>query len=177
MKTCALYGFISALAGALVTLALYFLGFHSDPAKLGAAKWIGGCLGFAIAITFTVLGIKARRAEIPETQPFGYGSALWAGVQITAVSSFLSAIFIYLYYGFINRGFTELMLQDAMDKVQAKGVSGADLDRVEKMTRFMMSPGIQFVSVLIFGVIFGFILSLIIAAFLKRPEPAGPPTI
>src|ERR1019366_1394786 len=41
MKTCSLYGFLSALAGALLLLALYFLGFHSDPAKLSAAKWIG----------------------------------------------------------------------------------------------------------------------------------------
>jgi hypothetical protein len=66
MKTCSLYGFISALAGALLALALYFTGFHSDPAKLPAAKAIGLCAGLAIVITCLVLGVKARRAEIPE---------------------------------------------------------------------------------------------------------------
>jgi Protein of unknown function (DUF4199) len=177
MKTCSLYGFILALAGALLTLALYFLGFHSDPAKLTAAKWIGGLGGLAIGITFTVLGVRARRAEVPESEEFGYGRALGAGVLLSLVSSFLSAVFAYAYNAFINPGFTEIMLQDAMDKAQAKGVSGAQLDQVEKFTRLMMGPGAQGVTTLIFGFIFGFIISLVVAAFLKRAAPAGPPKV
>jgi hypothetical protein len=177
MKTCSLYGFIWALAGALLALALYFLGFHSDLAKLAAAKWIGGVGGLTIAVVVMVLGIKARSAEIPVTQKFGYGGALLAGVQISIVASILNAAFAYIYYAFINPGFSELLLQDAMDKVQAKGVSGPQLDQVEKVTRFMMSPGMQVVTTLIAGFIFGFIIALILAAFLKRPEPAVPPPI
>src|SRR5271154_1826271 len=97
MKTCALYGFIIALADALLVLALFFLGFHSDPVKLAAAKWIGGVLALAIGITFTVLGVKARRAEVPEAEGFGYGSALGAGVQVSIVACVLSSIFNYVY--------------------------------------------------------------------------------
>jgi hypothetical protein len=177
MKTCSLYGFISALAGALLALALYFLGFHSDPAKLPAAKAIGICGGLAIVITCSVLGVKARRAEIPEDQGFGYGRALWTGMQIAIVSSFLTAIFNYLYFAFINPAFIDIMLQDQMDKLQAKGISGAQLEQVEKVSRFMMSPGMQSVFTLIGGLIIGFLISLIVAAFLKRPEPAGPPPV
>jgi hypothetical protein len=177
MKTCSLYGFLSALAGALLALVLYFLGFHSDPAKLSAAKWIGGFGGIAIAVVFTVLGVKARRAEVPDAEGFGYGRALGAGMQVALVWSLLSAVFNYAYLAFINPGFSEIVLQDAMDKVQAKGVSGAQLDQVEKFTRFMASPGVQSVSTLIGGLIIGFIISLIVAAFLKRPAPAGPPVI
>jgi ABC-type Fe3+-siderophore transport system permease subunit len=177
MKTCSLYGFISALAGALLVLALYFLGFHSDPAKLPAAKWIGGCFGLAIGIIVTALGVKARRAEIPETQPFGYGSALAAGVQISLVSSILTAIFIYLYDAFINPGFNEIILQDGLDKLQAAGISGDKLEQMEKGTRFMMRPGMHAFSTLIVAFIIGVIVSLIVAAFLKRSEPAGPPSL
>ena len=61
MKTYLLYGFISSLAGAFLTLILYFAGFHSDPAKLAMAGWIGGLVGLAIVITCITLGVKARR--------------------------------------------------------------------------------------------------------------------
>jgi len=177
MKTCSLYGFVLALAGALLTLALYFLGFHSDPAKLTAAKWIGGLGGVAIAVTVTALGVKARRAEVPESEEFGYGRALGAGALLSLVASSLSAVFAYAYYGFINPGFTDILLQDQMDRLQAKGISGAQLDQAEKFTRFFMGPGVQGVSTLIAGFIFGFIISLIVAAFLKRAAPEGPPKV
>ncbi len=177
MKTCSLYGFILALAGALLTLALYFMGFHSDPAKLAAAKLIQNIGGLAIAVGVTAFGIRARRAEVPESEDFGYGRALGAGALISFVSAALSAVFTYAYNGFINPGFTEILVQDALDKAQAKGMSGAQLEQVEKFTRVIMGPGVMSVLVLVLGFVFGFIISLVVAAFLKRTAPAGPPKV
>jgi hypothetical protein len=177
MKTCSLYGFISALAGAFLTLVLYFLGYHSDPAKLTAASWIGGLGGLAIASVCTALGVKARRAEVPDDAGFGYGQALGAGVLVALVSSVLSAVFTYAYYAFINPGFTEIVIQDKMDKLQAKGISGAQLDQAEKFTRFLLNPVPAAIFTLIGGFIVGFLIALIVAAFLKRPAPASPPAI
>jgi hypothetical protein len=175
MKTCALYGFAIALADALLVLALFFLGLHSDPAKLTAAKWIGGLGALAIGITFTVLGVKARRSEVPGTEDFGYGRALGAGVQVSIVACILSAAFNYAYFAFINPGFADIIIQYQMDSIQAKGIDGARAEKAEQFIRFMMSPGIYAVQTLIFGFIFAVILSLIIAAFLKRGEPEEPP--
>lgn len=121
--------------------------------------------------------MKARRAEIPDGEGFGYGRALWAGMLISIVSSILSAIFNYLYFAFINPGFTDIMLQDQMDKLQAKGMSGDQLEKVEKFTRFMMAPGMQGLFTLLAGLFIGFLIALVVAAFLKRPEPAGPPRV
>jgi hypothetical protein len=171
MKTCALYGFISALSGAFLTLILYFAGFHSDPAKLTAATWIGGLLGLAIGVTCIVLGVKARRAQVPVTEGFGYGSALWAGVVISAVSSVLSAIFIYAYYSFINPAFIDIVVQDKMAKLEASGVSSDKIEKAEAGMRMFMGPIPQAISAIIGGVIVGLIISLIVAAVLKRPPP------
>jgi hypothetical protein len=171
MKTCSLYGFMSAIAGAILVLALYFLGFHTDPAKFTAAKWIGGLGGLAISVTLLTLGVKARRAEVPADKPFGYGQAFGAAFLICLVNSVIYSIFFYIYIAFINTGFSDLVVQDTMDKMQAKGVSGAQLDNMEKGVRFMSGAGIQSISALIGGIIFGAILALIIAAFLKRPAP------
>ncbi len=83
MKTYLTYGFYMALGSALVVFALYFLGYHSEPSKLGTAQVIQSVCGLAIGVTCTVLGVKARRAELPPTEDFGYGRALGAGVMIT----------------------------------------------------------------------------------------------
>ncbi len=173
MKTPLLYGLLAAIADALLVLALFFLGFHSDPAKLTVAKWVGGVLALAIAIVSMVAGIRARRSEVPEKDGFGYGSALGAGVIITATTNVIYGIFYFVYLKFINPGFIDVMLQDTMDKMAAKGITGAQADNVEKGVRFMLAPAVQFISQLIIGTIFGVILVLIIAAFLKRVPKEG----
>jgi hypothetical protein len=175
MKTCALYGFIMTLASAFVTLVLFFLGYHSDASKMGIANGVGSGFGLAIAVACTVLGIRARRTEVPESEPFGYGSALWAGVLITVVASVLGAVFSYLYMSFINPSFSDVLLQFQMDKLQAKGISGAQFDQAEKFTKLFTNPGVASVTQLFFGLFMGLILSLIIAAFLKRSAPSVPP--
>jgi len=177
MKTCALYGFISALAGAFLVLILYFLGFHSDPAKLGTAQAIGTIAGLAIVIVVIALGVKARREEVPAEEEFGYGATLRAGVLISLVAAILSAIFTYAYHAFINPGFSNILVQDAVGKMEAKGISGAQLDKIESFDRVIFSPVAMAAIALIMGFIIGVIISLIVAAFLKRPAPAQPPAV
>jgi len=177
MKTCSLYGFILAVALAVLTLVLYFLGLHSDPARLAAAKWVGGLGSVAVSVLCVSLGVRARRAEIPEADGFPYGRALGAGVLISLVAAILGAVFNYLYFAIINPGYAEVLLQDQMDRLQAKGLSGAQLDQAEKFTRYFMTPVPMAVYALIAGFISGVLISLVIAAFLKRPAPAGPPRL
>jgi hypothetical protein len=177
MKTCSLYGFIWALAGAFLTLILYFTGFHSDPAKLSAAGWIGGLAGLGIAITCMSIGVKARRSEIPPEADFGYGAALWAGMLISIVASLLSSIFGYVYWSLINPAFADVVVQDQVAKLEARGVSGDKLEKAEAMTRTMAAPVPQAVIALIVGVLFGLVIALIVAAVLKRPSPNTPPTV
>jgi hypothetical protein len=176
MKTCALYGFISALAGAFLTLIQFFLGLHSDAAKLGIASWVGGLGGLAIYIVCISLGAKARREETPATDAFGYGRALRAGLGVALFSTVLSTAFNYCYNAFINPAFTDLLLQDRLSKMEASGMSGDKLDKAEAMTRMMFNPVPMAVYFVIVGMILGLIVSLIVAAVVKR-EAALPPRV
>jgi hypothetical protein len=172
MKTCALYGFISALAGAFLILIMYFLGLHSDISKLGTANTIGNTCALVIGVTCTVLGVRARRAEVPAGEGFGYGSALWAGILVTFFASLLSAIFNYAYNDFINPGLSEILVQDSINKLEARGISGDRLEKMESFYRSLFTPGWECVIAFVVGMIFGLIISLIVAAILKRPAPA-----
>ena len=172
MKTNVTYGFFMALGGMLLTLALYFLGFHSDAAKLSSAQWIGSIGGLAIGVTVLTLGIKARRAAVPPTEEFSYGRALGAGVMITLFAALFGIVTNFLYFQVINPGMTDIIVQAQLDKMEAKGLSGAQLERAEKGIRMFMKPVFSACFAFVGGMFWGTIISLIAAAFLKR-KPTG----
>ncbi len=169
MKTCLIYGFAMSLAGAVLNLTLYFLNYHSDVAKLGVAQGIGAIGGLAIGITCIVLGTKARRAELPAHEEFTYGRALGTGVMITLFAALLGIVTNYVYFAVINPGLTDIIVQSQMEKMEAKGMSGVQLEQVEKVTRMMTKPPIQAAFGFLGGMFFGTIISLVTSAFLKKP--------
>ncbi|HZZ18603.1 MAG TPA: DUF4199 domain-containing protein [Opitutaceae bacterium] len=176
MKTYALYGFISSLAGAFIVLILYFTGLHSDIAKLPTAQWVGGLLGLAAVVTCLILGIKARREEVPLDEDFGFGKSFFAAFMISTISTLLNTVFNYIYNVYINPGFTDIMLQDRLNKIEASGASGAKMDQAEAMTRTMFHPVPQAIFYVIFGMVLAVVLSLIMAGFFTR-KAVQPPKI
>ncbi|MEO7415226.1 MAG: DUF4199 domain-containing protein [Opitutaceae bacterium] len=178
MKTYLTYGAAMAIAGVLLNLVLYFAGFHSDASKLGTAQLIGGLAGIGIAIACIVLGTRARRAEVLATnEDFGYGRALGAGVMITLFSALCGMVTSYLYMNVINPDFTEVMIQNQVQKMEASGVGGDKIEQMETVTRKMMNPAIMTAMGFIGAMFSGTLISLISAAFLKRQASDGPPLI
>ncbi len=169
MKTYLTYGSAMAGGGFVLTLVLYILGFHSDPAKLSAAQWLQGGLGLVISIACIVLGTKARRATVPATEEFGYGSALGAGVMIGLVAAVIGLLTTYLYIGVINPHFNELILQAQADKMEAQGLSAEKVEQIQKMSAPFMKLPMQLAFSFIGGMFFATLVSLVTAAFLKRP--------
>jgi hypothetical protein len=177
MKNASLFGFITALAGAFLVLVMYFLGFYSDPAKISLSSWISSPIGLAIVVTCMVLGVKARRAEIPASDGFGFGRAWWSGMSISIVSAILTSIFNYCFYAFIDPGLNDLLMQVGESKLEAKGMSSDQIEKLQALNKVFMTPPIEALSTLILGVIVGCIIALIVAAFLKQPDPAAPPVL
>ncbi|HEY5228319.1 MAG TPA: DUF4199 domain-containing protein [Opitutaceae bacterium] len=174
MKHYALYGFISALAGAFLILILYFLGFQSDAAHMGISNWVGGLLGFVIGITCIVLGVKARREDVPLTEEFGFGKSFKAAFMVSIFSTIFGDIFNTVYLGFINPAINDSRLQERLAALENSGMAGDKLDHAESMTRTMFGLGPQAAIYLIIGAIIGVILSLIVAGFLTRPATLPP---
>jgi hypothetical protein len=129
----------------------------------------------ALCIT---LGTKARRAEVPPSEEFGYGRAMLAGFMISLFAALFSTITVFVYAKYINPEFADIIVQAQTQKLEAQGITGARLEGVEKGIRMMMSPPIQAVIGLINGLIMGTVISLITSAFLRRPaEAEAPPAI
>jgi hypothetical protein len=173
MKTPLVYGSLMALVGALLTYGLFFAGYHDAPEKLQVAQWIGSGGGILASIVFTALAMRERRAEYPANREWGYGSAFVTGLLAGLVGAVLGAILAYIYFAFVNPGFNEIVYQAQVAKMEAKGMSSAQIEQASGMMRKMMSPVVMVIFQVIAGAVWSTILSLIVAIFFRnRPAAA-----
>lgn len=126
-------------------------------------------ISFIFLIVGLVLAMKNFREE--NGGYMSYGDGLGLGSLMSAVMGFLSAMFSMLYTRFIDPTIlTQAMDQARMD-MEARGLSDAQIDSAMEVSQKMMSPGILFVMGVFGYVLMGFLLSLIIAAVLRRDKP------
>jgi hypothetical protein len=174
MKTPLIYGAAMAIGGALLTLILFFAGFHDSAEKMGSgiAQSLGMVGGLLIAVVCLVLAMRDKRANTSPDLPWGYGSALGTGVLTGLFSALFGAIFTYIYFAFLNPGVTNIMYEVELAKMEARGTPPEQIDAAEGMMRFMFSPGMATLVQTIVGIVVIVILSLIIAIFYKN-RPAA----
>jgi ABC-type sugar transport system permease subunit len=168
MSTKFIYALTLTMCGAVLNLLLYFTGFQTEKLATGQYfQWIG----FIVMIAVLWLGIKAVREE-SEGRYLTYGKGVGSGVLISLYSGLMSSIYSYIHFKFVNPEFADYQIALIRPKWEAAGLGDAQIEQAEKMTRMMMGAGVQAVLTPIMAVLFGLIISLIIAAILKRNPPA-----
>ena len=179
MKTPLIYGFSMGLATALVTLLLYFTGYHDSAEKLSAAQWIGGGVNIAILVACLALAMKEKRANSAPENDWGYGSALGVGVLTALAGAIFGAVFGYLYFGILNPGFGDVILDAQIAAMEAKGMPAATIERAEPMMRKWMSAPVMAIMGCVSSFILGTVLSLIVAIFFRRRDAdvVAPPPV
>jgi hypothetical protein len=101
-----------------------------------------------------------------------YGQGLGIGMWVALISSVISSIFTYIYVKFIDAGFIQTMLEKQEEQMQENGMSEVQIKQAMDMTAKFMTPEMM----LVFGLIFGFIILLIVFALVtlvtqkKNPE-------
>ena len=169
MKHALTYGFYMALAGAFLVLGLYFAGLHNDPDKMSLGQNIGMIGGITISIVVMLMGVREK---------WGYGSAFGAAFLIGLFGSLIAVVFNYAYFFHINPGFSELVFQTELAKLEAKGVAQDVIDGAEPMLKMMTSSTAMIITGGIFGAIGNGLIALMVAAFCKnRPVVAAPPVV
>jgi len=176
MKPYLTYGAFIAISNAAITLVLYLAGFHTDPAKLQTGNFVAGAAGLVIGISLLVIGIRAKRATVPETKEFNYGLALGAGVMISLFAVLFGTAFQFIYQSFINPGFADVLLQAQTAKLEAAGLSSDQIDKATQVMRMMTKPVVQAAMGFFGGMVMSVIISLIVAAFLRRKAVEAPLT-
>ena len=90
---------------------------------------------------------------------------------ISLYTGLMAAVYNFIHFKFINPNFADYVVDLNHEKWAARGMSDAQMEAAESMTRKMMSPAVQLFTTPVFMVLVGLIFSLIIAAILKRNPP------
>lgn len=169
MGTKFTYALIMTIAGAVFNLLLYFTGYQTEKLAIGQhLQW----LGFVMMAVILWLGIKAVREESPGMY-LSYGKGVGTGVLISLFYGLMSAVYSYIHFKFVNPEFVDYNMQLVQAKWEQAGMSAAQMEQAEGITRAMMGPVSMAIMTPIIAVLFGLIISLIIAAVLKRNPPDG----
>ncbi len=176
VKLSLLYGLGISIGGAVLILILYFLGYHSDLDKFIAIQTPTMLISYAIIIVGLVLGMRAVREQSPD-HSLSYGRAVGTGALITLFSGLFSAVFVLIYGLVLNPEYHDLIYRMQLAKMEEKGVPPDQMDAAEPMMRLFSGPVFMALMAVIMSPIFGTLLSLIIAIFVKRAPATTPPPI
>lgn len=159
------YGIILALISILTTVILYVTGILTNE----MATTILGLLSLVAYIAVIAFAIKSHRDD-KQGGFITLGKALGVGVITALVSAFISGIFTYILYAFIDPGLLEEILSMTEDSMLESGLPDDQIDMAMEWTRKFTTPASQFGSGLVGGICCGSVVSLIAGLILKN-EP------
>ena len=154
------WGLIAGIASIVYTLIMYMAGLMQNKPLQYA--------GIIITVVCLYLGIKTVRDQCLGGF-ISYGKSLGTGVLISLISTIISVIFLIVLYTVIDQGLIDLTLQESIQKMTERGMSEDQIEQGISMARKFFLPSLL-IGGLFFGTLIGFIISLVLSAFLKKEE-------
>lgn len=152
-------GLILGMIGIVYTLVIYFLDLTVNKVQ--------GYVFLLILIVALYFLVKSYRDNYLHGY-MTYGQAVGAGVVIFLYYSIIIAIFTYILYAIIDPGLIDKQLAAAEELMAKRGLPQEAMDAGLKVQEKMMKPEIM-APVSIFGsMLYGIIMSLIVAIFVKK---------
>lgn len=155
------YGFITGFLLIIFSLVLY-LADLSENRALTLSGWL-------IVVAGLVLAMKAFRQE--NNGFMEYGQGLGIGTIVGALAGVLAGIFGAIYTSYIDPSIVQKALDKQVMQMEDQGMSQAQIDKAIEYGNMFSGP----VAIVIFSIVLyaigAFILSLIIAAIMKRSRP------
>jgi hypothetical protein len=155
------YGIITAVAVIVYSTLINVTGMTQNRALTS--------LAFVILIVGIVLGMKDYRAQ--NNTFMSYGQGLGIGSLISAIVGLIGSMFSMFYLEFIDNTIIKQSMDKAREDMETRGMDDAQIDQAMSMTEKFMTPGIMFAMGVLSYVIIGFIISLIIAAIMRKDKP------
>jgi Protein of unknown function (DUF4199) len=129
-------------------------------------------LGYVIYAIIAVGLYMAMNDFKKENQGFmSYGQGLGLGVLKCTIVGLISGFFSFAYMKFIDPTITDQMMKKAIEEMEKKGLTDDQIEQAMEYSKMFMNPGVLFIVGLIGTIFIGFILSLIIAAIVKKEKP------
>jgi Protein of unknown function (DUF4199) len=152
-------GLILAMIGIVYTLVMYFLDLTINKTQ--------GYVFLLILVVSLFFLVKSYRVNYLHGY-MTYGQAVGAGVVIFLYYAILMAVFTYILYAVIDPGLIDKQLAASEEMLAKRGLPQEAMDASLKIQKKMMKPEIM-APISIFGnMLYGVIMSLIVAIFAKK---------
>ena len=160
------WGVIGGISSFVLTLATKYSGLEEDFSE--TLGWVSFLATLLINTTILYLALKEVRSN--QDDLLGYGQGLGNSILIGSIWGVSSGGFNYIYLNFIDQGVLQKQMDMAREKLESQGLSESQIEDAEKITKMMMGPGIQFMIIVFFSILFTFFLGLIVSAILRKEK-------
>lgn len=101
------------------------------------------------------------------------GQAFGHSFRISLIACIIASAFSYLYFTMVNPEIVDWMKLMQEEEMLARGASDAEVEQAMKMMETFMSPGFMVVMGMLVILVLCLVISLILAAFLKKEDPSA----
>lgn len=165
MKIALKYGLIYSGINILWNLLLYITELNrSDNA------WIFQTLGLVFMIICIIMAIN----EYKKNEGAGFidfGTAFKQGLIIAVISGIIGSVYYVLYVNVIDTSFNDYIMQKQVDKMAEMGMAEGDIEKAIGQSAKFQTPFWLMTFGILGSLFVGSIISLIIAAIMKKPNP------
>ncbi len=159
--TGAYYGLLTGIGLVIFNLLLYIL-------NLQTSVYVG-YFNYLIIIAAVWFAATSHRDKYQDGV-ISYGKSLAVGVLTMVYASFILAIYMYIYYKFIDPEAVGRLLIEAEEALYNMGYNEDFIEQSMEMQKVFMGPGYLAFGVFFSTVIQGTIISLIVSIFTKRDQ-------
>ncbi|GFD75106.1 hypothetical protein KUL113_45260 [Tenacibaculum sp. KUL113] len=156
------YGLYLGIIGVFIHLVFYATG---TLIKFG---WLNGIISFLAMIALIILGIKKFKTD--NNGFLTFGQALKVGVGIAVISAVISTIYTLIFTNIIEPDFQAQMMEIQKQGWIDAGMTDEQVEASEAMAEKFNSPVITAPLALVISAFFGFIISAIGGAIMKKTE-------
>lgn len=134
-------------------------------------NWVLSIISFVITVLIFYYGIKAYKQQ--NRSYLSIKEALKVGMGIAVIGGLIGGIYAYVHYSFIQPEFIETIREQAyLDMTtQNPNMTEEQMATGEKMMNIFTSPFFMGTMILLSTLFFGFLISLISGAIMKKSDP------
>ncbi len=165
MKPSTKFGLINAGAGVLWAMIMYVTGLNRNAAFM----WIQ-----FIALIIPIICIIQVTKIYLQTEGNGFisfGKAFNLAFKVTSIGAIIGAFYHFLYLKFIDPSYVDYQMNLQLEKLQERGMSEDMIEKQITMIGKWMTPMAQCGFAIVVGIIMAAVISLIMAAIVKKPNP------
>ena len=159
------YGLILGVLSILVNVIAYALGMHLE------RDWKFGLLGFVVMIAVIVMGIKKFRTD--NDNLLSFGQAVKVGIGMSIVSAVIVIIYNQVFMNFIEPEYMNQLLEIEKAKWVEANMTSEQIQGAEEMFTMFSGAAISSAIGIVAAAFFGFIVSAIAGAIMKRSAEDG----